>query len=55
MKFKVTIITILLLLFVQSSNAENNLANVDNIFHIGKMDSHNKNFVLFLKQEERLF
>ena len=53
MKFKVTIITILLLSFVQSSNSENNLLSVGNIFHIGKMDSHNKNFVLFFKTREK--
>ena len=53
MKFKVTIITILLLLFIQSSNSENNLVSVGNIFHIGKMDSNNKNFVLFFKTREK--
>ena len=53
MKFKVTIITILLLSFVQSSNSENNLLSVGNIFHIGKMDSHNKNFVLFFKTRKK--
>ena len=44
MKFKFLSIIIFLLLIVQSSKAENNLKNIDNIFHIGKMDSHNKNF-----------
>ena len=53
MKFKITIITIFLLLFIQNSNSENNLANVDDIFHIGKMDSHNKNFVLFFKTRKK--
>ena len=53
MKFKVTIIIIFLLSFIQNSNSENNLASVDNIFHIGKMDSHNKNFVLFFKTREK--
>ena len=53
MKFKLLSIIIFILLFVQSSSAENNLANVDNIFHIGKMDSHNKNFVLFFKTREK--
>ena len=52
MKFKV-IIVFFLLLFTQSSNSENNLANVNEIFHIGKMDSHNKNFVLFFKTREK--
>jgi len=53
MKFKVIIIIIFLLSFIQSSNSENNLVSVDNIFHIGKMDSHNKNFVLFFKTREK--
>ena len=46
MKFKV-IIVLILLLSIQNSNSENNLTDVDNIFHIGKMDSHNNNFVLY--------
>ena len=49
MKIKLSSIIVFLLLFFQISNAENNLSSVDNIFHIGKMDSHNKNFVLFFK------
>jgi len=53
MKFKLVSIIIFLLSFVQVSNAENNLASVDNIFYIGKMDSHNKNFVLFFKTREK--
>ena len=53
MKFKLVIIIIFLLSFVQNSNSENNLSSVDNIFHIGKMDSHNKNFVLFFKTREK--
>ena len=52
MKFKV-IIVFILLLSIQNSNSENNLANVNEIFHIGKMDSHNKNFVLFFKTREK--
>jgi len=53
MKFKLVYTIIFLLSFIQNSNSENNLANVDNIFHIGKMDSHNKNFVLFFKTREK--
>ena len=53
MKFKFLSIVIFLLLIVQSSKAENNLKNIDDIFHIGKMDSHNKNFVLFFKTREK--
>ena len=53
MKIKLLSIIVFLLSFFQISNAENNLASVDNIFHIGKMDSHNKNFVLFFKTREK--
>ena len=53
MKFKFLSIIIFLLLIVQNSKAENNLTNIDDIFHIGKMDSHNKNFVLFFKTREK--
>ena len=53
MKFKFLSIIIFLLLIVQNSKAENNLTNIDDIFHIGKMDYHNKNFVLFFKTREK--
>ena len=53
MRFKLLYTIIFLLSFIQNYNSENNLANVDNIFHIGKMDSHNKNFVLFFKTREK--
>ena len=53
MKFKLLSIVIFILSFTQGSNAENNLSSVDKIFHIGKMDSHNKNFVLFFKTREK--
>ena len=52
MKFKV-IIVFILLLFTQNSNSENNLAKVDDIFYIGKMNSHNNDFVLFFKTREK--
>ena len=53
MKFKV-IIVFFLLLFTQNSNSENDLGYVelptlDEIFHIGKMDSHNNDFVMVCK------
>ncbi len=53
MKFILLSIIIFVLSFVQVSNAENNLGNIDNIFHIGKMDSHNKDFILFFKTREK--
>ena len=57
MKFKV-IIVFFLLLFTQNSNSENNtgyveLPTLDEIFYIGKMDSHNNDFVLFFKTREK--
>ena len=55
MKFKIIIIFILLSSLVQNSNSESNLTNIDEIFYIGKMDSHNNDFVLFLKREKKLF
>ena len=53
MKIKLLGIIIFLLLLFQVSNADNNLESLDNIFHIGRMDSHNKNFVLFFKTREK--
>jgi len=52
MKFK-AIILFILLLSIQNSNSDSNLTKVDDIFYIGKMDSHNKNFVLFFKTREK--
>ena len=57
MKFKV-IIVFFLLLFTQNSNSENDLGYVElptlnEIFYIGKMDSHNNDFVLFFKTREK--
>tara|TARA_B100000686_G_C16607951_1_gene872229 strand:+ start:333 stop:914 length:582 start_codon:yes stop_codon:yes gene_type:complete len=58
MKFKLLIVFILLLSFVQNSNSENNkdhveLPSLEEIFYIGKMDSHNNDFVLFFKTREK--
>ena len=53
MKFKIIIIFILLLSLIQNSNSESNLTNIDEIFYIGKMDSHNNDFVLFFKTREK--
>ena len=52
MKFK-AIILFILLLSIQNSNSDSNLAKVDDIFYIGKMDSHNNDFVLFFKTREK--
>ena len=53
MKFKIIIIFILLSSLVQNANSESNLTNIDEIFYIGKMDSHNNDFVLFFKTREK--
>ena len=58
MKFKVIIIFIFLLSLIKYSYSENNqgyveLPRLDDIFYIGKMDSHNNNFVLFFKTREK--
>ena len=53
MKLKAITVIIFLLSFIQNSNSENSVANVDDIFYVGKMDSHNKNFVLFFKTREK--
>ena len=58
MKFKVLIVFIFLLSLIQDSNSENDigyveLPNLDDIFYIGKMDSHNNDFVLFFKTREK--
>ena len=58
MKFKVLIVFIFLLSLIQDSNSENDigyveLPNLDDIFYIGKMNSHNNDFVLFFKTREK--
>tara|TARA_B100001250_G_scaffold351371_1_gene323521 strand:+ start:277 stop:843 length:567 start_codon:yes stop_codon:yes gene_type:complete len=53
MKFKILIIFIFLFSFTQTSNSESNLGKVNDIFYIGKMNSHNNNFVLFFKTREK--
>ena len=58
MKFKVIIIFIFLLSLIKNSYSENDagyveLPRLDDIFYIGKMDSHNNDFVLFFKTREK--
>jgi len=53
MKFKVFLVFIFLSLLIQNSNSESNLTKVDDIFYIGKMESHNNDFVLFFKTREK--
>ena len=53
MKLKLVTAIIFFLLSIQNSNSEDSLEGINDIFHIGKMDSHNKNFVLFFKTREK--
>ena len=53
MKFKFLVLIFIFSLFSQNSNSEVPNSKVDDIFYIGKMDSHNKNFVLFFKTREK--
>jgi len=48
------IINLFLLIFVSNfSLAENQESSVDSFFHIGQMNSHNKNFSLYFKTREK--
>jgi len=48
------IITSFYLIFISSSViAENTESLVNNLFHIGQMNSHNKNFTLFFKTRDK--
>jgi len=53
MKLKLVTAIIFFLLSIQNSNSEDSLEDINDIFHIGKMVSHNKNFVLFFKTREK--
>ena len=47
------IINLFLLIFVSNfSLAENQESSVDSFFHIGQMNSHDKNFSLYFKTRE---
>ena len=53
MKLKLVTAIIFFLLSIQNSNSEDSLEDINDIFHIGKMVSHNKNFVLFFKTRDK--
>ena len=38
---------------LNSAGAENTEPSVDSFFHIGQMNSHDKNFVLFFKTRDK--
>ena len=46
---KLYIIVFFLLCFTKYSQAENENSSAENLFHIGQMNSHNKNFALYFK------
>jgi len=50
-KFIVTLFV--LILISNSSSAENQASHIDELFHIGKMNSHNKKFSLYFKTREK--
>jgi len=51
---KKNILLVLILLFFKSLGfAQDNNSNVDSLFHIDQMNSHNKNFALYFKTREK--
>jgi hypothetical protein len=42
-----------LLFFTNNTSAENQESSVDNLFYIGKMNSHDKNFALYFKTRKK--
>ena len=44
---------IVLFSFNNFSNAKENLASIDSLFHIDQMNSHNENFALYFKTREK--
>ena len=53
MKFKFLVLIFIFSLFSQNLNSEVPNSKVDDIFYIGKMESHNDDFVLFFKTREK--
>jgi len=50
---KLIIFLFFLILTINSTSAENKKASVDNLFYIGKMNSHDKNFALYFKTRDK--
>jgi hypothetical protein len=50
-KFIITLFT--LILFSSASLAESQVSSVENLFYIGKMNSHDKNFALYFKTRDK--
>ena len=50
-KFIITLFT--LILFSNSSQAEGQESSAENLFYIGKMNSHDKNFALYFKTRDK--
>ena len=50
---KIFVTILFLFCFIKFSLAENENSPADNLFHIGQMNSHDKNFSLFFKPREK--
>jgi hypothetical protein len=50
---KIIISLLFLILNISSTFAENKKTSVDNLFYIGKMNSHDKNFALYFKTRDK--
>jgi len=50
---KIIIVIIFLTLSIKLTFAENHESSADNLFHIGQMNSHDKNFALYFKTREK--
>ena len=50
---KIFVTILFLFCFIKFSLAENENSPADNLFHIGQMNSHDKNFSLFFKTREK--
>ena len=51
--YKYIIVVFVLIIFINSSTAENQKSTVDKLFHIGQMSSHDKKFSLYFKTREK--
>jgi len=51
--YKYIIVVFVLIIFINSSTAENQKSTVDKLFHIGQMSSHDKKFSLYFKTRKK--
>ena len=50
---QIVITLIIIISLIKNLYAENNISSADNLFHIGKMNSHNNSFTLYFKTREK--